>query len=103
MRRNDSVTGQRGVPTAHAVCELTIAFAAGRREIPFVALALRQDTSVLFFDLGQRQTFPLAVGDFHQSVVGFVSERLNTKRRAQHFHGLTRSLERARSICERLW
>jgi hypothetical protein len=95
MRSNDSVTGQRGIPAADAGCELAIAFAAGRRKIPFVALALRQDTSVLFFNLGQCQTFPLAIGDLDQSVVDLVYERLKTERRPLHFHGLTRTLERA--------
>ena len=103
MRSNDGVARQTSVPAGDTVCELVIAFAAWRREIPFIALALRQNTSTLFFNLRQCQTFPFAIGNFDQSVVDFVSEWLKTKRCAQNFHGFARSLERARYIREVLW
>ena len=100
MGGNNGVVYQRRVPSSDACRDLAIAFTARRRKIPFVALALRQDAGACFFDLRQRQTFPVAIGDFDQPIVDGVAEWLKPQRGADHFHGFARPLERTRHIIE---
>src|SRR5215467_11713476 len=100
MRRDHGIRGERAVPIADAVSEFAIALAAGRREIPLVALARIQHASASRLDLMQRQTFPFAIGDFNQARVDFVFVRFKTKRGAQDLHRFAGAPERAGNIFE---
>src|SRR5690242_10977012 len=102
MRRHHGVARERAIPRVDPRRELAIAFAAGRREVPFVALALRQGASVSRLDFRQGQAFPLTVSDLDQSRVDLVVMRLKSERSPQDLHGLTRALERAGNIFEML-
>src|SRR6516165_3735655 len=89
--------------TLSAISEFAVTLAAGRREIPLVALAGTQHAGVLRLDLLQRQTFPFAISDFDQSRVNFVIVRLKTERGPHDLHRFARAFERACNIFEILW
>ena len=82
MRGDHGVRRQRAIPRANPITELAVAFPAGWRKIPLVALAPCQDGTVSRLDLRQRQALQFAIGDFNQSCIGFVIVRFKTKRGA---------------------
>src|SRR5262249_22930578 len=94
------VAGQAVKPLTHATGDGFVALPTGRNKTPFVLLARGDTLRIACVQLGNREAFPIAKGNFGKSRLQAIAVRRQTECRADEFHGFACTSERARYIVE---
>src|SRR6185437_6135287 len=100
MGGDDTVAHKTAVPFAHSGGHHLVALAIRWNEAPFVLLAGGYSLRIVRMKLRNCETFPIAEGNFHKSLVGPVAGRIKAKHGAQQLHCLRSAPKWTRYIIE---
>src|SRR5215468_1913791 len=95
VRNCDSVAGQAVKPLTHATGDGFVALPTGRNKTPFVLLTRGDTLWIACVQLGNRQAFPIAEGNFGKSWLQAIAVRRQTECRAHQIHRFACTSERA--------
>src|SRR6476661_7937576 len=79
LRNCDSVAGQAVKPLTHATGDSFVALPTGRNKTPFVLLARGDTLRIACVQLGNREAFPIAEGNFGKPWLQAIAVRRQTE------------------------